>query len=151
MDVLINGAVVDPRRVGPPTMSYGQHQRWDPADARRYTYVLTRAELRDRVGEVFERFRSETRDDEPDGDPDTFPELEQWRALGFPDLRALADEHRELLGRLLVFDEYDVSHALSGWEAQQWTRSWSVNSIDRVSVDGELVRIEGVAYELGRD
>jgi hypothetical protein len=126
-------------------MNFGQPL---PAPARPVSYQVSVPceEFVQRLEECCEKRSQEERADATYRSPGEFPVLDRWQELGYPPLGDLLAKEpavaeglikdwlgQEVLDRLVPGPE----HGLPGF---------LVNTIDRVTVSGGHVRIEGIAY-----
>jgi hypothetical protein len=147
MKAFAHSVEIDPRIISPPTMNYGQHQRF-PKDARReYRYEMTLDEFRGKIAESFAAFRQgEIEDTYDEEDAAEFPSLFDWRSKGYPNLDSLIADDHELLVELLKYWEYDISHSLTEFVGNK-PSEWIVMSIDEIRLTSESAHVVGVAYK----
>lgn len=147
MKVFIDNKEIMSASIGPPAMNYGQHQRWLPEQKRRYQLILEPREFLHKIESCFEDFRQEEiADTYEEDDHHHFPELFRWRDLGYPPLEDLLRDESTLLEQLLIYREYEISHALSEYSDHLSEHSYSVNSIDSVRFDKSHITVTGIAY-----
>ena len=147
MKAFAHSIEIDPRVISPPTMNYGQHQRFSTADRREYRYEMSVGEFRAKIDDCFAKFRQgEIADTYDEGDATEFPQLFDWRSRRFPDLDSLLNNDRELLIELIKYWEYDISHAVTEFTGPE-PSEWIVMSIDDVIMSLDSVVVIGAAYE----
>ena len=148
MKATIEFKEIDSASIGPPDMNFGQHQRWPAQQKRHYSLFLDNAEFQDKVGDCFEQLRQgEIADTYDENDRDEFPALFEWRELDFPPLDLLLTGHQQLLEKLLIYQGFEISHALTEFLDRGWECVFSVHSIDRVLFSADHVEVRGIAYE----
>lgn len=147
MKAFAHSTEIDPRVISPPTMNYGQHQRFSVADKREYRYEMLVGEFRAKIHDCFAKFRQgEIADSYDEADAAEFPQLFDWRSKGFPGLDSLLNNDHELLVELIKHWEYDISHAMTEFDGTEPSK-WIVMSIDNVMLTPDSVVVTGIAYE----
>lgn len=149
MRCYISDFEVPSRIVGPPAMNYGQHGRWTGSKKHDYRYELTISEFVELANSWFERCRLDFEADKDSDPPGTFPELEEFGALGFPSLIEMINIHPNALGRLMCWLEMDLNNLFTGTDFRQ-NAYYSANSVDWFKVGGSSISFGGVAYEIRR-
>jgi hypothetical protein len=98
------------------------------------------------LNEYYERSVREEVADAPHHAIGDFPLLDRWQQLGYPSLGEMIAHAPEVLEPLIKdwFDQDVLDRIIPG--PQNALPRFLVNTIDRVTIDKDLVRIEGNAY-----
>ena len=143
MNFKVNGIEEDYGLWGLPAMNYGQFQRWTGHEVLSYEIELERNFFLQAIADRFEQFRLEVMEDD---NQEGFPELAEYRSLGWPLLKDLAKSHPELLEKLILFNDQEMLNELcrtkEGWNG------FSINSLDRVDIDSERIRLFGRCFKM---
>lgn len=132
---------------GLPAMNFGQFRRGVGQEPLPYQMEFEKDAFLEKIADQFYIFRQgEMADNEPEG----FEELEAFKRLGWPMLTELANQHSELLSKLVLFNDYDFLDQL--WNLKDEVQfSYSVNSLDHVRLHDDLVVLEGRCIEIFRN
>lgn len=129
---------------GLPAMNYGQLRRWVGQKPLPYQIEFEKDTFLEKIADQFETFRKE---ELADNDPEGFEELEAFKILGWPNLTELANQHPDLLSKLILFNDYDFLDQL--WNLKDEGQSaYSVHSLDHVSIDDSSVLLEGKCFSV---
>jgi len=124
---------------GLPAMNYGQLHRWIGQKPLPYQIEFEKDTFLEKIADQFEFFRKE---EMADNDPEGFEELVAFKMLGWPMLTELANQHPDLLSKLILFNDYDFLDQL--WNLKDEGQSvYSVHSLDHVAIQDSSVMLEG--------
>ena len=129
---------------GLPAVNYGQLHRWVGQNPLPYQIEFEKTVFLEKIADQFEIFRKE---EIADNDPEGFEELEAFKIVGWPMLTELANQNPDLLCQLILFNDYDFLDQL--WNLNDEGQSaYSVNALDRVSIEDTRVLLEGSCFPL---
>jgi hypothetical protein len=101
----------------------------------------------DRLSAGFEMFRQDEMGEAEKGFGADFPEIQEYRAAGFPSLRELAVSDPILFGRMILYLALDVLNELDR-HRPEGSVLYSINSLDECRIEGGQVVLEGMAYRV---
>ncbi len=144
MRFFIDGREIPGAALGRQEMNFGQPWQ-EPSETLCYAVVADRDEFIQRFQPAYEQSAREEQEDIPFHERGEFLHLDRWQDHGYPPLERLYAADPELVSELARWFAVDALDSLLP-NSSPGIPSYVINTLDRVNVQENEVRLEGRAY-----